>query len=228
MDLNVKIDPAKLKLLPRSLKVVLVVLLADLILLAAANLLLSDEVEQREAQVGQLRAQLGQLRHQNTEVRRQIAEYPQLSKRYEDAIAKGVMAGLNRLQLVNNAEALATRHHLSDLHFKVEGETAVAATAAAPTGRSSAPPPKAKFVPEATIVTFDSGALLDSHAMDFWDDVLNGLPTHYRVVEASLERIHDIDGKVLASVRAGQPASPVKMKIAFRAVTLHPASQEAP
>ncbi len=213
MDLNVNIDLAKLKALPRPLKVVTAVILADLLLVGAILLAFSDMVDERLARVDQLRGELSRLRHENVELHRQIDHYPEMLARYNAAVAGGIFASLDRLKLVNEAQDYGGQHHLANLHYKLEAEKA-------------APAGTAKYRLDSTVVTFESGALLDTDAMAFWDAVFSHLPTHYQVAEASLERLHDINPRMLADIRSGRPVSAVAAKITFRAESLSSTAPE--
>ncbi len=213
MDLNVNIDLAKLKALPRPLKVVAGVILFDLLLVALALLAFSDMVDERQARVDQLRGELSRLRHQSAELRKDINEYPDLLARYNDAAAKGIFSGLDRLKLVNEVQDYAGQHHLANLHYKLEAEKLSVSG-------------DAKYRLDSTIVTLENGALLDTDATAFWDRVFDRLPTHYQVAEASLERMHDIDQALLGDIRSGRAASAVAAKIIFRTQSLVPTAQE--
>lgn len=212
MDLNFKIDAEKLKALPLRLKIVGGVILADLLVVFFCWLLFDDMLSERVAVVERLRGQVGQLHKQGTDFRHQIDQYPQLLEQYKDALAKGVLTDLDRLKLVNEAQDAATRNHLPDLHFKVESEKL---------SRDTGP----HYRLDSTMVSFESGALLDTQAMAFWDDVLNHLPAHYQVVDAHLEKKRDIEAPVLADIRAGRPVSLVGMKISFRVQSLRQAQE---
>ena len=208
MDLNFKFDVEKLKALPLPLRIVGAVILGDLLVLIICWLLFDDMLSERVAVVDNLRAQAAQVRRQSSDYRKQIDQYPQLLAQYNEAIAKGVLVDVDRLKLVNEAQDSATHNHLADLHFKVESEKL---------NRDAGP----HYRLDSTMVTFDSGALLDTQAMAFWDEVLNHLPAHYQGVEARLERKREVDPSVIAEIRAGKPVSLVNMKIAFRLQSLH-------
>lgn len=207
MDLNFKIDAEKLKALPLPLKIVGAVILGDLLVIIISWLLFDDMLSERVGAVDNLRAQAAQVRRQSLDFRKQIDQYPQLLAQYNDAIAKGILVDVDRLKLVNEAQDSATRNHLADLHFKVESEKL---------DRTAGP----HYRLDSTMVSFESGALLDTQAMAFWDEVLNRLPAHYQVVEARLERKRDVDPAALADIRAGRPVSLLTMKISFRLQSL--------
>lgn len=214
MNLKLQFDREKLKALPRRLKIVFAVILAELIVIAGAYVL-GDELDEREARVVQLRAQLTQARQQTADLRRQIDQYPELRRRYEAALEKGITGNLDAVKLVTDAQDSATRHYLANLRYKVEPQVP----------KGTVPE---KYRAGSTLVNFESGALLDTDAMAFWDEILQSLPSHYHVVEASLERTGEIDANLLKDLRAGRPASAVRVKMSFQWLALRATVPEAP
>lgn len=213
MDLNFKFDVEKLKALPLPLKIVGGVILGDLLVVIICWLLFDDMLSERVSSVDNLHRQVAQLRRQSADFRKQIDMYPQLLAQYKDALAKGILVDVDRLKLVNEAQDSGTHSHLADLHFKVESEKL---------NRDTGP----HFRLDSTMVTFESGALLDTQVMSFWDEVLNRLPAHYQIVEARLDRKKEVDPAAVADIRAGKPVSLISMKIAFRIESLRSTQQE--
>ncbi len=207
-------DREKLKALPRRLKIVFAVILAELIVIMGAYVL-GDELDEREARVVQLRSQLTQARQQTADLRRQIDQYPELRRRYDAAIEKGIAGNLDAVKLITDAQDSAARHYLANLRYKVE-PLVQKGTAAE------------KYRIGATLVNFESGAVLDTDAMAFWDEILRSLPSHYHIVEASLERTGEIDANLLNNLRAGRPVSAVRVKMSFQWLSLHSTMPEAP
>ncbi len=212
MDLSFLSDTEKLKALPRRLKIVAIVILADLVIIGASALL-SDDLDERAAMAEQLRTQLGQLRQQSRDLRHQIDEYPDWRRRYDAAVDKGILHNLDQVKVVNEAQDLAGEHHLVDLRYRLEPQDHREAT----TGH---------FHSSSTLVTFEGGGLLDTDAMAFWDEILVGLPSHYHVVEASLERVGEVDSKLLADVDAGRPSRLIRLKMSFQWRALHAATDD--
>ncbi|HIJ38900.1 MAG TPA: hypothetical protein HPP80_08400 [Rhodospirillaceae bacterium] len=213
MDINIALHVEKIKALPRPLKIVAAVILFDFLLVGFSWLLLSDLLDERSSEIQQTRSQAALLRKQNSDLRKQIDQYPVFLARYNDALGKGIMTEIDRLKVVSEAQDLAVRHHLVDLHFKVEGELQKIET-------------NSHFQLDNTIITFDSGALLDQQVLAFWDEVLGRLPTHYQVQELTLERRRDPDGNAQADIRAGRPVSTLGMKISFKTQALRPIAAE--
>lgn len=207
-------DFARLNALPRRLKVVLAVVLVELLIILGAYWV-DDSLVEQEAKVAQLRSQLLLSRRQSAELRRQIDQYPQLRGRYAAALERGVFDSPNAVKFIADAESMAARHFLLNLRYKVEPQVAP-------------PVAREKYSVGWTQVSFESGALLDGDAMDFWDEVLQSLPSHYHVVEASLERAADIDGTLLNELRAGRPVAAVRVRLSFQWLSLRTAAQEEP
>jgi cell division protein FtsL len=206
---------AKLKSLPRPLKIVCAVILADLLALGGTYFIYDDLLSDQQAEVDQLRGQFAQARRQNTELHRQITQYPQLVELFEAARRKGMLDSLDRMKLVNDAQAYASDRRIGSLHYKLDPEDVKTEAGA-------------KYRLTTTQATFEGGALLDGDAMAFWDDLLGNLPSHYKVTEASLERLRDVNPPLLAEIRAGHPVSLVGVKLSFRWSGLRPAAQDTP
>jgi hypothetical protein len=214
MDLNLAINLDTLKGLPRRLKITVAIIAVEVILIGA-SFMLSDEIEEAAARVVQLRNQLTQVRQQNTNLRRQIDQYPELMRRFKVAVDKGIFTDLNRVKMVSDAETVANGLHLGDLRYKLELKD--------PQGGGFG-----KYRLGAVLISFESGALLDTEAMTFWDTVLSTVPAYYHVVDASLERAAEVDSGLLTNVRAGRPASAVRAKISFFWAGLRPPGQGEP
>lgn len=214
MAANVRFDREGLKALPRRLKIVFLVILAELIVICAAYFL-SDALDEQEAHVAELRSQLAQARRQGAELRRQIDQYPEMRANYDAAMEKGITGNLDAVKLITDAQDMAAHLYLANLRYKVEAQ--------APTGAATG-----KYRVGSTLISFESGALLDTDAMTFWDNVLTSLPSHYHVVEASLERAGDIDSNTLSDIRAGRPTSVVRVKMSLQWLSLRSATQEEP
>ncbi|PKU26519.1 hypothetical protein [Telmatospirillum siberiense] len=214
MSAELRLDMTRLKALPRRLKIVLAVILTEVIVILGAYAV-ETVVDEQESRVAQLRAQLAQARRQSAELRRQIDQYPELRRRYAAAGDKGVLDNPNAVKLIADAQDMAGRHSLANLHYKVEPQAV-------------AGPAQEKYRIGSTQVSFESGALLDADAMDFWDEVLQSLPSHYHVVEAGLERTADIDADLLNNLRAGRSVSAVRVRLSFQWLTLRTPAQEGP
>jgi hypothetical protein len=194
---------AKLAALPRRLKIVVLVILLDLLLIAAAAFVDSGDLGEQAARVGQLRGQVAQLRRQGGELRSQIARYSDLLDVYNRAVAAGLLQRPDGTRLVSAITGYAGQCHLVDLHYRLEAEDVTK-------------DPKARYQPSVTVVSLESGATLDSDVMTFWDDVLDSLPAHYRVNEATIERTRSLTPSVLADLRAGRPVSLVNARLSLR------------
>jgi hypothetical protein len=214
MELAIAIHTEKLKALPRRIKVAGGVAIGGLLLIAVA-FLINDVLGDQEAEVARSRSRLIQLRQQSAELRRQVDQYPQLRQRYQDALDSGLMTSLDRVGLVNEAQNLATRFHLADLQYKLEAQDSKSVLIG-------------RYKLGATTINFDSGALLDTDALAFWDALLAALPAHYQVSEASLERTADVTPTLLNRIRQGQPETTVKVKLSLRWEAMHSNNRDSP
>lgn len=203
MDINFKIDIAKLKALPRPIKIVAAVLAVDILAVVLGFVTLDDEVTEREARVDQLRGQLRQLHKQVGDLDKLVTEYPSLRDQFAAAQAEGAFLPQDRLKLANEAQGLADAHHLPDLHYKMETIP-------------EKPPAKGNFTLASSLVTFESSAYLDSDAMAFWDEILSALPSHYQVIEATLEQGADFSPALMSEIRNGHNPDLVKVNLSFR------------
>ena len=213
VDITLEIDIKKLKALPLRLRVVAGVIAFDLAFLLLGYMVLDDVMAERVIAVEQARTQLADARRQNADIRKQLDDYPALRQRYEDSIAKGLTSSLDRLKLIQYAQSQAAARHLGDLHFRMADE-------AGDRDRST------KYRVETDRVAFESGGLLDTDAVAFWDSIFNQTEGHYRLVEASLERTQDVNSQVLTAVRHGNPVSLLKAKIEFQWIGVPPLDQE--
>ncbi len=214
MALNVRIDGKWLKALPRRLQIVFLLIFVEILVIVGAYVM-SDELDAAEARVTQLRSRLTQVRQQSADLRRQIEQYPELRRRYDVALEKGITGNLDAVKLATDAQDLAGRHYLANLRYKVETQPLQGGGGE-------------KYRAGSTLVSFESGALLDIDAMSFWDEILQSLPSHYHVVEASLERTGEIDANLLNNLRAGRPASAVRVKMSFQWLALRTPMPEVP
>jgi len=199
-SLNLNIDLAKVKDLPRRLKVVLGVLVVELVILLTGYLILDDVMADRVAQVDQLRANLNQLRRKNVQLRQDLERYPALRQRYDEAMERGIANPLDRAGVVNAARDWSDQHRLGDLRYRLMPDPAK-------------PAASARYLVETDHVQFESTALLDTDALAFWGTILTQQPYHYRIAGFELERVHDVDGVVLDTLRRGGVAPLVKSKI---------------
>ena len=213
MELDTKQLVAKFMSLPRGLRIVSAVAAGDLVFVAAAMFVLNSQMEDQQAHVDELHSKFNQLRKQNTDIRKEMGEYPDLLNRYNVAIEKGIMAKTDRLKLVNGAQDRSSHFHIPDLHYKLETESKV-------------PSQNVKYHLDSTLVTFENGGLLDTEMMAFWDELLANLPAHYRVAEATLERKHDVDARLISDIRAGRLASTVSARLTFHWTSLQPVGKE--
>jgi hypothetical protein len=213
MEIDVKALIEKAKGLPRPLKIVGIILALEIIAVGAAELILSDELEDRQSRVNQLRADLSQVRKQNADARKQISQYPDMLVHYNQAIAGGVTANIDRLKLLNDVQDFAVHRFVGGLHYKLDTD-------------SEKPDPKVKYHLESTSAAFDGGGLLDTEVLALWDDIFTDVPAHYRVTEAFIERRRDVDNSLLADIRAGRPAAMLGMRLSLRWSSLRPNSQE--
>src|SRR5579863_4828445 len=139
----------KFRALPLRLKILGGVIVFDLFVLVLGYMVLDDVMAERVAAVEQARAQLTEAKRQNAELRRQLDSYPQLRHHYDDVIASGLMATLDRRNFVQFAQGQAAQHYLSDLRFRLADE---------PGEHEHSP----KYRVEIDRVVFESGGLLDT------------------------------------------------------------------
>ena len=203
----------KLRDFPLRLKILGGVIAFDLFVLVLGYLVLDDVMAERVAAVDQARAQLTEAKKQNADLRRQLDSYPQLRHHYDDVISSGLAASLDRRGFVQFAQSQATQHYLTDLRFRLADE---------PGDREHSP----QYRVEIDRVVFESGGLLDTEAISFWEALLAQANGHYRVAEASLERVQEINPVVLGAVRRGTPISLLKAKIDMQWIGVRPLDQE--
>ena len=198
---NLSIDLNKLKQLPRRLQIIAGVLVLEIAILALGYFILDDLMADRVAQVSQLRGALGQIRRQNERQRHDLDAYPELKRRYDEAMAAGIANPLDRLALIRFANEWADSRRLSDFRYTLS------AAEADKTKASS------RHIVENDKISFECGALLDTDVVDFMNALIAQQPGHYRVAGFSLERAHEPDEAVLASVRRGGVPALVKAKL---------------
>ncbi len=211
---SITIDIQKLKAAPRRLKVVAAVIVFDLAFLLLGYAVLDDLLADRAAAVEQAKAQLTEAKRQNVDLRKQLDEYPLMRRHYNETLASGFVAPLDRLTFVQFAQNQATARHLSDLHFRVSDE-------------GGEREHSKKYRVEMDRLVFESGGLLDTEAMDFWNTLFDQAKGHYRIAEASLERTQEVNAGILQSIRRGNPVSLLKAKIDIQWIGVQPVDQEA-
>jgi hypothetical protein len=214
MALDFRLDSDKLRAFPLRLKMVLGVLLIEVAVLAAA-LVVSDSLDAEVTRIQELRTQLSQIRRQSVDLRRQIDQYPTLRAQYDHALGGGILGPLDSMKFVNDAEDGARRHYLTNLRYKVE----------TPPLQDSGTD---KYRETVTLLSLDSGALLDSEVMAFWTETLRSLPSHYHVLEASLERAGPVDAALLNQIQAGSPAAIMRLHMTVQWLSLRSKVGAAP
>lgn len=214
VDINIEIDIKKLRALPTRLKVVAGIIAFDFAVLLLGYMVLDDVMAERVEAVERARTQLAEVRRQNADLRKQLDEYPRMRQRYDEEVASGLASSLDRLTLVQYAQSQAASRHLGDLHFRVADE-------AGEREHSK------KYRVEMDRIAFESGGLLDTDAVSFWDAIAVQSQGHFRIVEASLERTQDVNTGVLTAIRHGNPVSLLKAKIEFQWIGIPPLDQGA-
>ena len=195
------IDLGKVKQLPRRLQVIAGVLVLEIAVLALGYFILDDLMADRVAQVSQLRASLGQIRRQNEKQRHDLESYPELKRRYDAAMAAGIANPLDRLALIRFANDWANTHRLTEFRYTLS---------AAETDKTKA---TARHIVETDRISFECGALLDTDVVGFMNELIAQQPGHYRIEGFSLERVHEPDETIFASVRRGAVPALVKAKL---------------
>lgn len=211
----IPIDLDRLKRMPLRLKVIAGVVALDLLILVLGYVVLNDLMAQRVAEVERLRASVTQVRRQNADLRRVADEYPGLRKRYDEVIAAGLSAPLDRLALVKFAQDWAAHHHLLDLHYRLAADTAKPATSP-------------KFRVDTERVVFENGGLFDTDERAFLQDLLAQQPGHFRLAEIEISRTHDMDAAYLTGIRRGSFIPSLKAKIDLQWVGVQPKTPEEP
>jgi hypothetical protein len=201
--MQINLDMARFNALPLRLKLVAAVIALDLLLLAVAAFFEDQELHERQAAVGQLRGQVAQLRRQSADLRQQLARYPELLAHFKGASEKGLLQKRDAEKLVEAVTDFSAIHQVQNLHYRLEAE-------------DIKPDPKARYLLGSTIVSLEGGSVLDGDALAFWDEVLGSLPAHYRVTEATIEKVREVSPQVLADLRAGRPVPLVHAKLSLR------------
>jgi hypothetical protein len=207
--MQVNLDLARLKALPKRIKMVGLVLAVELTVLLSGYLLLDDMMADRVSHVSQLRGSLLQLRHRNEQLRSDLNRYPELRRRYDEALAAGLGNPLDRPGLIAFAKDSSDRHRLSDLRYRLAGDGAK-------------PVSSPKYVVENDEVEFEFGALLDDDVRAFWTDLAAQQPGHFRLVSFELTRQHDPDDSVLTALRRGSFPALLQGKLTLRWTGVQP------
>jgi hypothetical protein len=207
MDFNVRKLLAQAKSAPRTLKIIVAVAAVDLVVLLLAAFTLEDQVDARVAQIEQARADLAALHTKVETTRKEIGRLPELRQKYDAAMSDGVLADQDRQKLIERAQQVGERHRVSDLHYKLNPQ-------------QSAPGATPAFAIVTTPVTLASNSLIDSDTLEFWDEILLNLQSHYQIDKMSIERTDADMTTVLANLRSGRPANMVKSQLEFRWVSM--------
>jgi len=196
------------KAAPRSLRVIAAVAAVDIIVLLLAAFTLEGEVDDRVAKIDQLRSELTGLRAKLETTRKEIARLPELRQKYDAAMSDGVLADQDRQKFVGHSQELADQHRLADLHYKLEAQ-------------ETAPGMVSGYSLVTTPVSLSLSGLLDSDVLEYWDEILGNLQSHYQITKATLDREEMEPTAALDAIRAGRPAPLVKSELSFRWVSLH-------
>ena len=207
------IDMQKLKAVPTRLKVVSGIVAFDLTVLLLGYLVLDDLMSERAAAVDRLRMELSQARQQNSELHKQVDTYPQLRHQFDEIMATGLTAAFDRANYAQFAQGKATQYHLTDLQFRVAGE-------------AGDHPHSTKYRQAVDRAVFENGGILDTDAMSFWAALLDQARGHYRIVEASLDRMQDVSPLLLSGIKQGGNPSDLKAKIELQWVGIQSYEQE--
>jgi hypothetical protein len=215
MNVNFRAILEKLSRLPRVIQVLAAILVFDVILTAGVYFEFDDIVSARLQSVSELQAKLDRTRAEIGTVRADINRVPELRRKYDTAMLEGIVLPKDRLKLVQVAQDSGSRFHLTQFHYRLDPDQIEAANASATNYRQSH-----------TVVTFEGGALLDSDAAAFWEEILSGLSAHYTVNEADLERVYMPDASSLAAIRSGGTLGLVKTTLSFDWVSLLPPGKD--
>jgi len=207
MALNPRQLIEQAKAAPRALKIIAVVAAIDVVILLLAAFTLEDEVDARAAMVEQTKSDLVALRETVETTRREIGRLPELRQKYDAAMSDGVLADQDRQKMIGSAQEMGERHRLSDLHYKLDPQ-------------QSAPGATPALTLVTTPVSLTASALLDSDVLEFWDEILGNLQSHYQITKATFDRADADPPTMLANIRAGRPALLVKSELNFRWVSL--------
>ena len=210
----INIGISKLRAFPLRLKVVGGIIALDLGVLLLGYMVLDDVMAERAALVERTRVQLADAKRQSMDLKKQVDSYPQLRRQYDEAIEAGLTTSLDRQDFVQFAQGEAGRHYLSDLRFRLSDE---------PGDHEHS----ARYRVDIDRIIFENGGLLDTEAISFWAAVLAQAKGHYRLAEASIERVQDIDPAVLSAIRHGNPVTVLRAKIDMQWIGVRPLNQEA-
>ncbi len=195
--------------LPWPLKVLAGVCVFDLLIILVANFSVAGQVEEGANRVAQLHEQLDQLRTRVRSAHADIDKLPELRKQYDEAIAAGVLQAPDRLKLVQTSQEAGNRHHVPDMHYRLDPEQQKVIASS-------------KYSLVISPVSLETGGLLDPEILDFWEEIFGGLTGRYEITEVTMERTGQVTPQVLDSIRAGRPVSLIRTNLKFRWVSLRP------
>jgi hypothetical protein len=206
-------DREWIKSWPRRLKLSFAVIIGGIGLILISTLL-NDVLNDQSLEVARLRDQLNGLRAQTANLRRQVEQYPELRRHYEQAVAAGLLNAPDRVNMLQTAQERASHYSFADLTYKLDVE-------------DIHPAPLGRFHINAVRVAFELGAPLDIDVLSFWDDLLASIPGHYQIVNASIDRVGELDAKMLAELKSHHPVSLVKAKLTLHWMALGAPGQDA-
>lgn len=183
--------------LPRPLRLPLLLLAVNLVVGVLAAGVVYGYAGSQTSLRDQLSAAIRHLNHQRASVAEDLAYLRANRAAFDALVARGLLAGHDRLAAARLLEDLRRRHGVATIHYSFSPQRE------APLG----PGRDAAITVLATEVTIDMSALTDRELLAFVHAVLGEFPGALRVLELDLDRRQDPEPELLARLRAGEPVT---------------------